>query len=568
MHQQFSAARSIAAALFLTAAFASGASAQESALTRVERTTLTMTASGADYQTEQMFVPALGGGQTQAFAGGGTALRWSIDSGGSWIADAMSLGNDGTEAIVEYGDFNNTVEAHSAHSSDALNPLIQSGSSVLNANRTVVSAASSSAHISAHLEFDSTTYLWVPVLRMFSLGSTAPDWTYVSDLGAFSTDTLNVDLSADGTRAVLLEFDFASISTRISVFDTTSSTPVLQFSVMTFSGVRDMDLSSDGSTLVMASNQRLTICDVATGSIFHNEFLATTPNYRAVALADDGQVMVYAGLGDLRVMTRDSAVSYATVHEETLGNNTYARRVAVSGDGSTVVAGIHQFDAPNAVRLLALSTSNFAPLLDLSLSGSGALTNLVEQIACSRDGSLLAVGMWGDEDGMLPELMVYRTDNAQLVLAENLDGSVKAMTLAPNGSHVAVASKGIHEMVWGGGGSLRLYRVGQPDIELGGAPLANTSVILSQSLRQGHQGRILVSTQLAAVPTAAPQYGSGLLYLDSSSLVELPLLTGDASNSTTQAFPLGAAGTELFFQAVNAQTAQLGKGWLKVTVAP
>ncbi len=512
---------------------------------------------------------AAGGGGQQDLSGSlNSSLLWRRESDGSWIAESASLGNHGTEVFVEYGDFDNRVALLSGHASTAETALWQVDQMNLNVRRRVDSSEFTSVHASAHLLYDEVADIWQAQLRKFSLGSTAPDWQFDSSIVSLSPDYLDVAVSDDGQHIVLVEWDPTLSSSRVSLFGPDSGIPVAIHAVPSFGGVRRFQLSEDGSTLLLVSNQKVTLIDVASGAVLYDDYLFGIAEYFSFAISGDGSVLAYSKLDTIRTYHRDEAGTYESGIVHASGAGQYARAMDLSMNGGVLFTGLQKLTNLNGVRFQAIDTATGAVLLDQELQGSGALPNLIETVECSSDGTRFAAGLWGDADGVVPEVLAFEVGETGPILAEDLPGSVYSISLSPDGRHLAVASKGVHSSVWGGGGAFSLYRVGQPELEVDGLPLENTLVQLRHHLRDGLQGRVLVATQLADTPVAAPQYGDGLLYLDPASLVELPVQTGASDNFALTPYLLGAAGSEIYLQAVHIDRGQLGRSWIKVTVAP
>jgi len=534
-----------------------------------QRTLVVKSPLGPLLELQQTYGPLMpGGGQQALGATTNSNLVWSRASDGSWIAESISLGNDGTEVFAEFGDFTNWVELHSAHSQDAQTPFWAVSRPGLNARRRVDSAERSQVHVSGNLVYQASNGLWFAELRKFSLDSSQADWTFSSALAGVSDDFLEVAVSEDGQRIVLVEWEGPAGASRVSVFGPDSATPLQVYSVPTFGGVQRQQLSEDGSTLMLVSNQKVTIVDLASGALTFEDYFFGTPEYFAFTISGEGTHFAMGRQGQLRLYSQDESGVYVQQQMVPLQGPYFPRSMDFSYDGSVLVAGVQKLNDVNAVRFLAVDSVSGEVVFDVELSGSGSFSNRIEEVECDYAGTCFAAGLWGDEDGALPEVLGFRLTSTEPILAADLPGSVYGISLSPDGRHVAVASKGVHRSVWGGGGAYDLYRLGGRELEVEGLPLANDTVQLRHFLREGISGRVLVATALADAPAEAPQYGAGLLYLDPTSLLELPAQVGSADNAALSNFLLGAAGSEYFFQPVNLDNGELGRTWVKVTVAP
>jgi hypothetical protein len=541
---------------------------------RVQRTEIQVDRTGLEISQEYS-TSALGG--SQAFVTSGLdPLIWSVESDGTWLAQTASLGNDGTQVFHEHGQYQNHAQLYSAHDGNPATAVWSDEEYVDNSWRRVDSSKRAGVHISVHQELMAAQpSVRQAVLRKFSAdgGQVGPDWTFESQvpIGAHGFTTGHV--SADGGVICLLVFESGSVGTHLTVLDPATGTPLVETTLDTISGVHESELSSDGSTLVLASAIRRMIVDVTTGTVLHEQFTLSDPFYGALAISGNGALVAFGTLEKFILLQRDTVDGYSLAHERLLPSGTYCRRLALSEDGTVCVSGVHAFDDVNSMHLAAMRVDTGAVLMEKVLTGSGTYPNLVSDIQCSADGARFAVGAWGDEHGVSPEVVVFKTATGGLLLQENLPGSVYDLDFSPDGFSLAIAAKSVHATQWGGGGAVSLYRVPFAALRVHGIPRIGTSIEIEHSLRVGGSSRVLVATALAEEPVVDPTYGGGLFYLDPESIVaDLPVVLAGSDNLASQSFHLSGeeapVGSSLYLQAVDVHHGEMSGNWVRLTVLP
>lgn len=504
---------------------------------------------------------------------GGSGLHWQIVSDGTWLAQTVGLGNCGTQVFTEYGWYFNEAALLSAHDGPIATPVWVDQCLLPNTLPVVSSSSRMDVHVSLHQQFIDPDQVWrVPVVRKYGSGMAVPDWTYESPLLLSSLDRAEVEVSADGGRIVLVAYDAAAYGTSLTVFGPDSATPVAESTVNTLGSFKAQSLSPDGSTLAVSSNVTLCVIDTTTGALAWQDYVLGTPQYGALVVSNGGDYLAHGTLGVFHVLKREVGGAYTPLGSIELEPATYCRRLAISENGSTLVAGVHQFNDKSYVRFLALSLPELEVIFDTELTGGGDLQNQICKLECSTDGKRFAAGLWGDGDDLLPEVLAYSVDSTVPLLAEHLPGSVLDLDFADNGKWLAVASKGVHANVLGGGGAISLYTVGLQDVTVDGVPSIGNTVQLEHHLREGTATVFLVATALADEPIANSGLGEGLLYLDPATMITLSPTAADVNHvaRTPYVIPSEASsiGTNLYLQAVDLDLPRLSRDWVKLTILP
>ncbi len=558
--------------LAATLAPSSLAAALPQAAPRSQKTHVHLTRDGLTERVETS--TRAGAGTSLALTLSPSSLLWRVTSDGSWIAETVSLGDRGGQVFSERGAFDNHTQLYSAFDASGPTPVWSDDRVLFNFAPRVRSSEIGGVHIALHQEYSDSLQVWRQgVLRKYSATTAgAPEWTYTSPLLTLNEKHTSCALSADGQTILLLAYNASSLETQATVFGAGSSLPVQDLPLPTLGEPLAFSLSADGSTLAVASNLKLVVLDVATGLIVEEQLLLGEPQYGALALSGDGDLLARGTLGRVSLAQRGAGGGYGEVLSLPFSATTYCRRVDLSDDGSTLVAGLSDSTQSASARLVSLDVASAQILIDVTLSGSGADLNLVHRLECSASGQRFAAGLWGDSAGEVPQVLVFRRDSPEPILADSLPGSVLELDLSADGRRLAVASKGTHAMQWGSGGDLSLYRVGSPELDVQGIPHLGATVEVRHHLRPGSQSKLLVATALAAAPAEAPELGTGNLYLDPATLWELPAATADLDAVASHALGLPSSsaslGSSYYVQAVDLATGELSRTWLQVSILP
>jgi hypothetical protein len=409
-------------------------------------------------------------------------------------------------------------------------------------------------------------------LRKFSTVSGELLWDYESPVQIPGHSFSGVGISADGEIVVQLVYDSFIGRTRVTAFDatydSTSPAPTLDLELHTYGHFRGFELSGDGSTLLIGSDMALTFFDVGSGQVLEQKFLIGTPQYGALSVSGDGSVACFGTYGRVIAYARGEGGGFTSTFEVPLGPGQYAASVAVSENGSTLAVGAQNFGQQEDARIVSVDAMTGEVLWDRTFAGLGTHQNIVAELSITPDGKRFAAGLWGDEGDLVPEVMVFKRGSPEPILSYHLPGSVLALDLAPGGHDLAVGSKGTHANVLGGGGSLSYFKVGPVDLGVTGIPRLGQEVTIEVAVRSGGTGRVLVSKGLAPQPVEAPQFGTGLMYLDLDQLVvDLGSVPADEDHIARSTYSVVLDQT-VYVQAVNEHLGRLSSAWVPITPVP
>ncbi len=407
-------------------------------------------------------------------------------------------------------------------------------------------------------------------MRKYSSGSSEADWVFTSDILISNSDDTHVFVSEDGTRVVSAVFSVAANATVFDVFDSESSVPVYSHVVDTWGPGDGVVVSADGSRAAVRSGVALKVIDLDSGAVLFTTYYFGSSFAGGLDLSGDAAVIAIASGGLMDVFSWNGA-SYVSSTSFPLPAGGYTPAVAVSEDGSTVAHATNFFSAPGSVHLQMLNAGDQTVVLDHHVSAGGTAANVASALCLSADGEVAALGLWGDEHGTVPEVLLFDRDQVGVVASCDLPGSVMDMELSPDGGKVAVAAKGSHATVFGNGGGLYLFDTEEADFDLYGAPTVGSTVALGQQLEPGGFGRVIASPMLSSEPRVFD--GVGTLYLDESQFSFLPGLAqagGDGMVWTPHFIANDSAlvGTTMYFQGIGLRPRKLSDDVVEMTVLP
>ena len=472
--------------------------------------------------------------------------------------------------FTEIGNFSNSRLLFSRHDQNPPTPVWEDAGSVLHFNRVVASAPHSDVHVVLYQEQQSGSSLRRAVVRKFTSSSAVPDWDYVFNVDIYSHPYSSVRVTADGQRIVAAVFDMNINATRVAVFDPSSSTPIAEYSVDTFGFFQGFEVSGDGSTLVFHSDKKLAICDLDSGQIRASKYYIGQLYRGALAVSWDGSVVVN-GVANLVHVWERSASNYSSHVEETFATNDYSQRVALSKDGAQLAMSLNYAANPERVSALLKDLTDGTYDVNYTQSGSGSAINLASAIELSEDGTRMALGLWGDGDGTVPEVLFFEAGNNQPTGTFDAPGSVLSMDMSPAGTQLVVGTRVGHNTVFGSGGSFWLFETGATDFSMSGVPSVGTTVEFAQDAPVGSFVRTLVSPQLATSPRVFEGVGTLMLQLENLTLLPQVSVAGQDGVARTD-FALGnnpaLVGTTLYFQGFGLRPRKLSGDFVQMTVLP
>lgn len=504
------------------------------------------------------------------------SLVWTYSSGPeSWVPRVVTVGDQGSNVFTNLDGWGGAPRMFSSNDQNPPTPVWTGTGPYIATNARVDSSKDAGVYAEMHFAQTSSTAPKSPVLNKYGANASAPQWTYTFPF-TVSSGSNGVHVSRDGRTIVGWVFDWSTQKTNVAVFDSTSNQPRSYTAVDTAGEPRSTVLSSDGNTLLVVAQLRTVVFDArnATTAYTGTNWSGIGPGH---ALSGDGSVFAKS-LPDRRVeVWRRQGASYALDFTHEAPPLTQCGRMAISEDGSTLAMAFASMDnfLNVRVRVLDLTSTQHAILLDDTINGAGSYSNVASDVAVSSDGSKLAVGLTGDQAGQAPEVLAYARSGAAYtrILAQDLPGSVNDIDLSADGRRLAVASKATHNIVGTGGGRIDLFDLEAPpaishgDLTLQGVAHAGGTVNVTQYIAPGTPALLLRAPAAAAVPQLFP--GVGTLYLQRATMQAVDSGSANASGMLTSVVTVPASpGTTYYFQGFSTTPRKLSTDWVQMTVVP
>jgi hypothetical protein len=441
----------VAFALVSSTVLASGGATHPHQSTRVE-----VTPAGAFYRTDDRVPdarPSDGPATPQA-----SGLIWTKTDGGlMWQANAVSIGNFGSEVFTEYDVFNQQDQLFSVFDSNPPTALWTDPTSASATRvRHVATANTSRVYVSIHANASGSA----TIVSKYSTTGT-PDWTYVFPFGPPPNldGGTGIGISRDGNTIVAATSNVNAGTADIAVFSPTSNVPLSYTTVNLGAApndIRGFDLSADGSTLYFAPGGAPTanIFDVASASIVFSTPIGAS--FESHAISGDGSVFAFGNFNTMKVWERTGTL-YTNTFTRTVPGSNYCDKIDISDDSKTIAYGYTFYDHYLTVRIEALDVPTHTVTMTDIVTATGNLQNIVSGVSCSADGQRFAVGLWGDGTGPVAEARLYKKNQNAAIGTVNLNGSVFSIAISADGQRLVAGSKAVHANTFGGGGEVDLF---------------------------------------------------------------------------------------------------------------
>jgi hypothetical protein len=480
------------------------------------------------------------------------------------------LGDRGGQVLTQFGPGYDFSRLFSATDSNPAVPVWQNQVSHLTFNQRSASADETDTYVTLH-DQDITAGTRRLFLRKFRSSSSAPEWTFELPTITTTHDLFDVTVSSDGSRIVAATVNPGTASVDVYVLGPDSPVPLVTTSVSLFGFMHGMDLTADGSRLLLASALYAKVIDTADGSEVGSVALLQSP--LSMAISGDGDTIAFGNQNSLSVLAMTDDGSYQPAFNHVVSGTWFCRGVDISANSATLACGFVGYGSGRGIRVLAfdldrsLADGAGVETMRYDATTTGQYSNGVSEIEISADGEVIAAGMWGDELGLMPEVMVFNSHQNAPTHTHNLPGSAQAIDLSSDGKRLAVASKSVHNNAVGGGGRLDLYDLEVGDLSVHGVPQAGNSVRIELEGNPGSPARLLVSRKLAKSASEHP--GVGLLHLNRKAAWPISMGNFDANGVASLDYVLPTSvGHTLYFQGMQEGPKKLSEAWVKVTVLP
>ncbi len=386
---------------------------------------------------------------------GGNILWWTTDLGTSAIANTVAINGDADVDLTAWGLNGMRV---SKYSNENNTPNWEFSTAPIDAN---IDVAKLGAYISVTAGSD--FYIFDTTgIQLFDYA--LPDSLYASFTG----------ISRDGNWAVFLASSQGSSTTsRAYGVDVSGGSPTIAWTmdvptseIGNWTGV---NFAGYSSRVVINGRYHIYVLNQSDGSVIWNGFADNTES--PVAISGDGNVIVSAdNSGFVKTMVfNSSSGNYEQIWQykipPTDGFTNWASSVGISADGKTIVAGTLMFYTSNFDGWVIAFDTYGDGTPKWIYSGAG---DLVDDIALSDDGKVVAAATWGDyNQPNRVDLLVFDVATGQLTYSVTTPGSFVTCDISPDGTKVLAGGKAVHSREFGNGGRVYLSQ-----IDLGGGAIS------------------------------------------------------------------------------------------------
>ena len=389
------------------------------------------------------------------FVLGGSVLWWTSDLGTNAIANTVAINSDADVDVTAWGLNNMRV---SKYSNENNIPNWEFSTNPVDPNIDV-------AKLGAYISVTAGTNFYIfdtTGTQLFNY--TLPDSLYASITG----------ISRDGSWAVFLASSQGSSTTsRAYGVDVAGGSPTIAWSmdvptseITNWTGV---NFAANSPKVVVNGRNHIYVLNQSDGTLIWDGFADNTES--PVAISGDGNVIVSAdNSGFVKTLVFNSSSNeYEQIWQykipPTDGFTNWASSVGISADGNTIVAGTLMFySAHYDGWVISFDTyGNGTP--KWIFSGAG---DLVDDIAVSDDGRVVAAATWGDlNQTNRNDLLVFDVQTGQMTYQVTTPGSFFTCDISPDGKKVFAGGKAVHAREFGNGGRIYLS-----EIDLGGGSVS------------------------------------------------------------------------------------------------
>lgn len=291
----------------------------------------------------------------------------------------------------------------------------------------------------------------------FTATSPAPQWTYTllpDEKIATASQGPSVCVSDDGSIYAFLASGGGM--GRLYILDSSGDTiRTIQFP--TSGGIYGLDMATDGSVFCVSTYNAIYIYE-QDGSRRDSLY-----NYgqTVAAMSGDGKYIASGAFNQRVYLHRFNGSDYDPVWQHVTGHP-WVTAVAISDDGSTIMAGTFQYSPSNSGKVLLYDSSSATPLWEYTQYG-----DYVCACALSDDGSRAVAGSWGQYGGTFGDVLTVFDRGSSTPIFQVLDdidepGSIFTVDIANDGSFVCAGGKAVHAREMGNGGEVYSIRMLDP----------------------------------------------------------------------------------------------------------
>jgi hypothetical protein len=291
----------------------------------------------------------------------------------------------------------------------------------------------------------------------FSSASGAPHWVYSLPMGFnFSSSAQGPTISVADDGSVYAALAAQPEQGRLFLFDAVGDT-IRTISFNPTRGIYGVDMANDASVICVSTYDAIYVFN-ADGS---RRDSITQYGQTPARISADGKYLVKGDFYTCVYLYRWNGSDYDQVWQHSTGHP-WVTSIAISDDGSTIMAGTYQYSPSNSGKALLFDSSSATPLWEYTQYG-----DYVPTCALSEDGSRAVAGSWGQYNATFGDVLTVFERNSPTPIFQLLDdidepGSIFSVDISKDGSFITAGGKAVHARQFGSGGEVYAIRMLDP----------------------------------------------------------------------------------------------------------
>ena len=397
-------------------------------------------------------------------------VLWEITSDGEYIAEYMTLGNRGQNPVTLTGSFASIVNKYSSSYSTYTPSSIWSEVHTAphyHSKILLESAAESEVYATSYQRSIPNSYYSDVLIRAYNKDGLKFEHVVSPNYFIETTDYNGLQVSDSGRIIAWVYDTYISKNILYIIEPVYNQNTIVNFQIVAqsefdISGVVKLSsVSSDGSRLFVSSKHVSGVLDLS--DLNQIQFLSPpiiTFYVNDATISKDGSRIAWLSNSSKKVESA-SIDSQGNISPKqtiyTFRNNDSLSKLALDGEGERIAVGMTDVNDIAKAKVVAKNLLNNLNEPVRIMHGSGSISNSVTSLMYAQSGSILAVGLWGDEDNTIPQIYVYEEHELNPLLTHKVNGSVNKMEIFND--ILTVAAKGVHAMVFGGGGTFTTIKI-------------------------------------------------------------------------------------------------------------